>query len=245
MSIKWEDIYIDKKKSNYQVSSNGDVRNKDGKILSPYMINSGYLCIKLSMNGIKYPLLIHRLVATAFIPNPENKPDVNHKDTVKTHNWVSNLEWCTKNENMQHASLNDLLSPKIGSDSPFAKHTEAQIHKACELLENGKFSLSDISNMTGVSINTLQGIRHRGKWSSISSQYNIQAPHRNSWSEETNAAIQILRNQGYTYRQCLERIGLPVTDANELRCSRLMNKVKDSTTIPWVVFEFTSINQQE
>lgn len=61
----------------------------------------GYPCVTLSGHGPSF--LVHRLVATAFIPNPENKPEVNHKDGVKEHRYVDNLEWCTTLENAQHA----------------------------------------------------------------------------------------------------------------------------------------------
>lgn len=74
-----------------------------GKILKPTTTRNGYKMIVLSKDGkFKYQT-IHRLVATAFIPNPENKPTVNHKDGDKSNNHVDNLEWCTSSENNSHA----------------------------------------------------------------------------------------------------------------------------------------------
>lgn len=62
----------------------------------------GYLRIALKRNNKSYPKIVSRIVAETFIPNPESKPTVNHKDGVKTNNCVSNLEWATHSENQKH-----------------------------------------------------------------------------------------------------------------------------------------------
>ena len=73
------------------------------KILSQEKNTTGYKTIKLFKDGKKKKLNVHRLVAVAFIPNPEKKETVNHKDGDRTNNNVSNLEWATYSENNQHA----------------------------------------------------------------------------------------------------------------------------------------------
>lgn len=90
----------------YEVSSFGNVRNSQNKTLKTKSINSnGYYRVDLWQNNKVKRLFIHRLVAEAFVPNPNNLPCVNHIDMDKKNNNVSNLEWCTQKENMEFASL--------------------------------------------------------------------------------------------------------------------------------------------
>lgn len=94
----------------YEVSDQGRVRNikYGGRLLSCVRVAHGYLAVHLYKNGCKKMHLVHRLVAMAFIPNPKNKPQVNHIDGVKQHNHISNLEWVTSQENLTHAERMDL-----------------------------------------------------------------------------------------------------------------------------------------
>ena len=93
----------------YEVSDTGAVRSTNyrrtgnTKELKPIPSGKGYLMVGLCKNGKMHWEKIHRLVASLFIPNPENKPQVNHLDGVKTNNVVSNLEWATGGENQTHA----------------------------------------------------------------------------------------------------------------------------------------------
>lgn len=99
----------------YQASNLGKIRSvkKDRKIkiLSDRKHPNGYFYTMVCMDGVCQTKKAHRLVALTFIPNPENKPQVNHKNGVKTDNRVENIEWCTRSENGLHAHRTG-LSPK-------------------------------------------------------------------------------------------------------------------------------------
>ena len=89
----------------YKVDENGNVFSvRNNKLLKRMMFPSGYEYVHLCNGKGKTKLFrVHRLVAEMFIPNPNNLPEVNHKDGDKLNNNVKNLEWCTYSENLKHA----------------------------------------------------------------------------------------------------------------------------------------------
>lgn len=93
----------------YLVTRDGRVFSKNGQEKKPSQNYKGYLVVSLRNKGKQYLRRVHRLVALAYIPNPENKPDINHKDGNKQNNQVENLEWVTNSENHRHASTAGLL----------------------------------------------------------------------------------------------------------------------------------------
>lgn len=227
----WKAIMINGIDTGYQVSNTGCVKNKNDHILSSYKNNSNYLCLKISVNNIKYNYLIHRLVAEIFIPNPENKEQVNHKNGKKTINWVGNLEWNTRKENMQHAVVNNLLNPKYGENNPFAVHTEEQIKMACKLLQENH-SYNYISALSGVNRKTLEGIKNGKKWKHISRNYNITKPVSSRWTSKIKSEIDNLINNGYKSKDIVKELDLPESNSTILWINRRIRKVKSSTTIP-------------
>ncbi len=137
-----------------EVSNRGDVRSVPGgkrkqyRILKTGLINSGYLILKLSLpteNG-KRPsrgLTVHRLVAGAFIPNPENLPTVNHKNGNKLDNRDTNLEWATQGENNQHAL-------KSGLRQAWRKVTPAQAEEIRSKYMPWKYTQRQLAEEYGV-----------------------------------------------------------------------------------------------
>ena len=147
---KWIDGY----EGEYQVSTKGNIKSfkkyKEGAILKPKKDGKDrYLMICLSNNGSQKYYLIHRLVAQAFIQNPNNKEEVNHIDGNKKNNNVENLEWVTHSENIRHAFENNLTDTEIGVyivdvfTGNIIKHTK---------------SITLASDFTGISLETIRDI---------------------------------------------------------------------------------------
>ena len=107
------------------VSNYGDIKSH-GKLIKGEICKNGYKRIHVSHKGIDYKILVHRLVAEAFIPNPENKPCINHIDGNKQNNCVENLEWCTYSENNKHAYKKGLKSAK-GERNGMSKLTKNDV----------------------------------------------------------------------------------------------------------------------
>lgn len=116
----------------FQISSNGRVKSKrTNKILKTHLRKDGRVTLTTKIGGRggkAYCFKVHRLVAEAFIPNHENKPTVNHKDGVKSNNFLCNLEWATYSENIQHAFNTGLNVPKSGYNHCNAKMLSKDIN---------------------------------------------------------------------------------------------------------------------
>lgn len=121
----------------YQVSNLGRVKRvKTDRILKPSKQIHGYLLVNLYKNNVSAKKRIHRLVAQAFISNSENKPQVNHIDENKTNNVVSNLEWVTSKENINHGTHNERVSktqsiPIIATNIKTGESTEFYGTREC------------------------------------------------------------------------------------------------------------------
>lgn len=116
------------------------------------------------------PCNVHTLVANAFIPNPDNKEQVNHIDGNTYNNHYTNLEWVTAKENSNHA-INTGLSP-TGDKCPWAKHSNSTVIKICEMLEQGK-ATKEIRLALDVDSRLISKIKSRTNWKQISRGYDF------------------------------------------------------------------------
>lgn len=170
----------------YQVSNKGNVNSVDRYIIcqlknqtvsqikgKPKKIRLnifGYPVITLSRNGIRKHVFIHRLVALSFIPNPNNKLEINHINGIKTDNRPENLEWCTRQENNVHAystGLNEREKHAMkGVDHPLAVLNEEKVLKIRNMFSSG-FTISQLSALYGVKYYTIRDVVKRINWKHI------------------------------------------------------------------------------
>ena len=164
----WKTIAENK---NYQVSNLGRVRSLDrpgnnnsikGKVLKP-SDNKGYLRVSLYKNGKSNNWqYVHRLVASAFISNPENKPQVNHKNFCKSDNCIENLEWATKQEDATHLANSGRIA---GENSSRVKLNWAKVNKVREeYLNNTKNSCLTLAKKYNISKSVITQIIHNEIW---------------------------------------------------------------------------------
>lgn len=128
-----------------------------GRTLKPQNVGRGYLKILLTSGQRREQHLVHRLVACAFIANPENKPQVNHIDGDKTNNHVSNLEWVTQSENMLHGNLIGIRRDRGASNGNALLTTEQSV----EIRQNNDgLTQQQLADMFGVSRTTISRIQN-------------------------------------------------------------------------------------
>ena len=129
------------------------------RICKQSRLQNGYLTVS-SLQGSKFGALVHRQVAAAFIPNPDVKPQVNHKDGNKENNHVSNLEWSTGSENVRHAHNTGLKEAVRGSDNGQAKLTESDVVQ----IRNSSETQRVLAARYGVSKKQISRIKRRLLW---------------------------------------------------------------------------------
>lgn len=162
---KWKDIIG--YENEYQINQFGEIRTlKDSPKLKKYDVlkpqiskRNGYVYQMLYKNGKEKLLRVHRLVAMAFLSNPNNLPQVNHKDGNKQNNSVDNLEWCEQSDNMKHAYKNGLQIPSENQRKAIINTNKLKQKKVCQI-KDGKIintfsGISEASRQTKISISCI------------------------------------------------------------------------------------------
>lgn len=196
--MEYDDVFkpimIDGYTTKYIIDRLGNVYNsKNGKTLVPQLSTGGYYRVKLSHNKISKSYSVHRLVAYAFIPNPLNKPDVNHIDGVKSHNYVENLEWVTKSENSLHAYRTGLNS-NVGEINPKAKLTENDVIAIWNDINMKNESFTNIGKKYGVSKATISHIYKGDTWKELYDIYHIDDDNNGRQFKYSDDIIKKARN---------------------------------------------------
>jgi len=174
----------------YEISSHGNVRSLDrvitgysqgrscfikGRVKKQYDTN-GYLGLSLCKDGFNRSFRTHRVVAEAFIPNPENKPEVNHKDGVKTNNRVENLEWNTHSENIKHAHNTGLKRNALGENHFRSTASNKLVVELKEALNEDKYTVDYLVKKFKVSTHLISKVKNNKTRKSLNLPEPLDAP---------------------------------------------------------------------
>lgn len=221
----------------YWVSNYGNVRVRESssnkfKLVPQSQKPGGYLIVTLSVDpstGYAYGrrmFHVHRLVLMSFkyIEGCE-KMDVNHKDTFKTHNWLWNLEWTTRRDNIKHALRTGLMG--LGENATGSKLSNNSVIKTCELLDEG-VDMRTISNITGITYNTVYEIYRGNTWLVISKDYNFLTKHYSKYFDAKQLGDifdTINTNTDMHQEQVLQTINYPLDSLSEPKRRVVINLV--------------------
>lgn len=156
----------------YLISDKGNLKTlKTLEDRKPHIKEDGYVFIPLSSKEGQKIKYIHRLVAEAFVANPLNKEQVNHKNGIKSDNRASNLEWVTPKENIQHAIETGLLKYKNKEDkikkSNGSKLNPEKVIEIRVLWETGEYKKVQLAKMFGVSESTIRDVITKRQWRNV------------------------------------------------------------------------------
>ncbi len=174
----WKDITGYENK--YLVSNFGRVKSLDctheratkgtftipGRVMAGSKDTRGYPQMLLAKNGNKKTIKVHRLVASAFIPNPDNKRTINHINGIRTDNRVENLEWATDSENIKHAFATGLMVGMKGEKHPLTKLSNENIREIRLLIACGKRGV-DIAKAYNVNPCVISAIKKNKSWKHV------------------------------------------------------------------------------
>ena len=152
----------------YSVNNQGIVKSiKKDKVLNQETSWCGYKRVKLSKNNVTKFQSVHRLVATAFISNPDNYAQVNHIDGDKSNNVLGNLEWCNNSQNHKHAFIKKLRVPMGGINNPRSKLNESNVEEIKSLYKTNNYSQRELAVLFNVSQTTINNIINNLSWKKL------------------------------------------------------------------------------
>lgn len=178
MTEIWRDV--DGYDGKYQVSNCGRVRSfkyKMPRIMKLAVLKVGYPSVHLQLGGKSKLMYIHRLVAQAFVDNPEGKPQINHINGDKTDNHAENLEWCTRSENMRHAVAMGLLKVD-GENNHNSKLTDEQARYIRENPDG--LNIYELARLFGVDDTTISHVQCGKSYRNIGGKIRKAKPHKHT-----------------------------------------------------------------
>lgn len=223
----------------YRVNRNGEIYSLiSDRILKQFLRGSRsdnkYLVVDLHKNKKGKTISVHRIVAEAFIPNPDNLPCVNHKDGDKYNNCVNNLEWCTYSENNYHALKNGLKTIPSGSNSKLSKLTYNDVVeiKQCLILGDSEYGTRPLSRKYGVDHNVILDIYNDIKYT------NVKIPYTFFVCSDIHSAytpwMEALKNAGFNSNKYSHKIVV---------CGDLFDRMDESLRVYYFVKDMIEKNK--
>lgn len=147
----------------YHADIDGNIYSPRGVKLTPFVKDNDYCTVTCKYKGRYISRYVHRLIATTFIPNPENKPTVNHLDGNPENNALYNLEWATQKEQLEHARATGLCK-NFGEGCNFNKHSEENILEIIKYLKETNYSFAHIARTMKIDSSVIEDIYHKKRW---------------------------------------------------------------------------------
>lgn len=196
----------------YKISIGGQIfSQKSNRLLTPSPDKDGYLRVTLFKSGSRLTLKVHRLVSIAFISNPQNKPQVNHKNGIKTDNRIENLEWCDTLYNTRHAIKLGLFNP-LGDGNGRSKLTSEEVLQARSLYDSGNFTARQVNELLGnkVDITIMGGILSGKYWKHLPGNGSKKDPysHMRQLTIDQERELIILRKKGFKQKDLAKQFNV-------------------------------------
>jgi transposase len=193
----------------YAVSNKGNIATlKTGK-LRKFSDHKRYKQCMLRKDGKAYNRFVHRLVANAFLPLPEEGQVIDHINGIRDDNRAANLRWCTTQMNTQYAVEKGNLRKKTGVESPRHKYTHDQVLKAIDMLKIGIYTAKEISKATGIHIHMIRDLKHKRTWINDTDGLELNLKHgvKKFTDDQIRQVIKMLNGE-YTIREIAKSTGV-------------------------------------
>ncbi len=209
------------------VSNSGRVKSllRDGRILKPTQDSKGYLRLRVTIGREKRSYKVHRLVAMAFVDNPNNKPQVNHINGDKTDNRASNLEWVTRKENVVHAFKHNLIHPNKEFKNPNNIYNRNMVEKFVKSIKDG-YSIKQSCKISGIGLDTGYLIIHGKRYKKILVENNLKpfpTQIRIDFEKYRNEIISLIK-QGKSNKEI--RTQIPIQGAKDSNYNYYIRKLR-------------------